>query len=113
MTTTPFMSREGLTRLRMVGATLAVGVAVPIGVARQAWAAPTASGPVQVTLPVPTVLRPAAERAHPEVQVSRPGPPEDLTDEDVKASTRKFVVGKAENEPSAVTRPAPSQGFRT
>lgn len=32
-------------------------------------------GPVQVTLPVPTVLRPAAERAHPEVQVSRPGAP--------------------------------------
>lgn len=43
-----------MTRRRMVGATLAVGVAVPIGVARQAWAASTASGPVQLTLPVPT-----------------------------------------------------------
>lgn len=75
MTTTPFMSREGMTRPRMVGAALAVDVAVPIGVARQARAASTASGPVQVTLPVPTVLRPAAERAHPEAQVSRPGPP--------------------------------------
>ncbi|MER5667358.1 alpha/beta hydrolase family protein [Streptomyces mirabilis] len=48
------MSREGMTRRRMVGAALAVGAAVPIGVAGRAWAASPASGPVRLTLPGPT-----------------------------------------------------------
>ncbi|MFE6163912.1 alpha/beta hydrolase family protein [Streptomyces sp. NPDC056486] len=52
MTTTPFISRKGMTRRNMMGAALAVGAAVPLaGVAGSAWAAPAAT---RLTLPVPT-----------------------------------------------------------
>jgi len=54
VTTTPFMSQEPMTRRRILGAALAAGVAVPVGLARPAWAASTTPGPVQLTLPVPT-----------------------------------------------------------
>ncbi len=113
MTTTPFMSREGMTRCRMVGAAPALGVArCQWCRARRGRAAPTASGPVQLTLPVPTVLRPAAERTHPEVEVSGPGP-QGPDRRGRQSQYKKLVVDKAENELSAVTRTAPSQGFRT
>jgi predicted dienelactone hydrolase len=58
----------------MLGAALAVGVAVPIGAARQAWAAPTAPGPVQLTLPVPTGPYPVGTVPLHLVDTSRPDP---------------------------------------
>ena len=54
MTTTAFTGREGVSRRRILGAALAAGVALPIGVADRGWAAPVSSGPAQVTLPPPT-----------------------------------------------------------
>jgi hypothetical protein len=54
MTTTAFTGREGMSRRRVLGAALAAGVALPIGVARQAWAAPVTPAPARVTLPPPT-----------------------------------------------------------
>ncbi|MEU9040489.1 MULTISPECIES: acetylhydrolase [unclassified Kitasatospora] len=63
MDTTPFASRTGLTRRRMMGAALAVGTAVPLGLAGAAWGAPASSGgpatptgsaPARLTLPAPT-----------------------------------------------------------
>ncbi|GAA0659362.1 hypothetical protein GCM10010193_07750 [Kitasatospora atroaurantiaca] len=55
MTITP-VAKTDLTRRRMLAAALAAGVgaAVPIDAARHAWAAPTAPGSSQLTLPVPT-----------------------------------------------------------
>lgn len=74
MTTTPFMSREPMTRRRLLGAALAAGVAVPAGLARPAWAASTASGPVQLTLPVPTGPYPVGTVPLHLVDTSRPDP---------------------------------------
>ncbi|MFE3581805.1 alpha/beta hydrolase family protein [Streptomyces vinaceus] len=60
MITTPFISRKGLTRRSMLGAVLAVGAAVPLGVAAgPAWAdAGTTAGAdpaaARLTLPAPT-----------------------------------------------------------
>ncbi|MFB7667097.1 alpha/beta hydrolase family protein [Kitasatospora sp. NPDC056138] len=62
MTTTPFTSRDGMTRRRMLGAALATGAAVPLAAAGPGWAAPatrgasapTGSAPAQLTLPEPT-----------------------------------------------------------
>lgn len=54
MTSNPFIDRKGLSRRRVLGAALAAGVAVPIGIARPAWAAPVSPGPVRLRLPVPT-----------------------------------------------------------
>jgi hypothetical protein len=54
MTINPFIDRKGMSRRRVLGAALAAGVAVPIGIARPAWAAPVTPGPVHLTLPVPT-----------------------------------------------------------
>ena len=54
MTTTPFKNQAPMTRRRILGAALAAGVAVPVGLARPTWAAATTSGPVQLTLPTPT-----------------------------------------------------------
>ncbi|SED80020.1 acetylhydrolase [Streptomyces sp. TLI_105] len=56
MTTTPFISRKGVTRRRVLGAALATGAAVPLAaVAGPAWAeAPGAPAPKRLTLPVPT-----------------------------------------------------------
>lgn len=61
----------------MLAAVLAVrvGAAVPIKVARPAWAAPTTtSGPVQLTLPTPTGLHPAGTASLHLVDTSRPDP---------------------------------------
>ncbi|MFF4580011.1 alpha/beta hydrolase family protein [Streptomyces sp. NPDC001389] len=57
MTTTPFTSRKGMTRRRMVGAALAAGAAVPLAAAAgPAWAAPAAAtpDPARFVLPEPT-----------------------------------------------------------
>ncbi|AYN40138.1 acetylhydrolase [Streptomyces dangxiongensis] len=74
MTITPFMTQEGMTRRRMLGAALAVGAAVPMGVARPVWAASTAPGPVQLTLPVPTGPYPVGTVPLHLVDASRPDP---------------------------------------
>lgn len=74
MTTTPFMNREAMTRRRMLGAALAVGVAVPIGAAHQAWGASPAPGPVQLTLPVPSGPYPVGTVPLHLVDASRPDP---------------------------------------
>ncbi|MCX4597261.1 acetylhydrolase [Streptomyces sp. NBC_01549] len=57
MTTTPFISRKGMTRRRMLGAALAAGAALPLAaVASPAWADPAAAAPAatRLMLPVPT-----------------------------------------------------------
>lgn len=56
MTTTPFISREGVTRRRVLGAALAVGAAVPLAATSPAWAVPAAAAPAspRLTLPAPT-----------------------------------------------------------
>ncbi|ANP55965.1 putative dienelactone hydrolase [Streptomyces griseochromogenes] len=74
MTTTPFMNREGMTRRRTLAAALAVGAAVPMGVARPARAASTAPGPVRLTLPAPTGPYPVGTVPLHLVDTSRPDP---------------------------------------
>ncbi|WP_328923521.1 acetylhydrolase [Streptomyces sp. NBC_00190] len=55
MTTTPFISRKGMTRRRMLGAALAAGTALPLAaIASPAWADPGTPAPTRLTLPVPT-----------------------------------------------------------
>ncbi|MEY2233853.1 acetylhydrolase, partial [Streptomyces sp. BF23-30] len=55
MTTTPFISRKGLTRRHMLGAALAAGATVPLAaVAGPAWADPSAPASTRLMLPVPT-----------------------------------------------------------
>ncbi|MCX4775989.1 alpha/beta hydrolase family protein [Streptomyces sp. NBC_01264] len=57
MTTTPFISREGVTRRRVLGAALAVGAAAPLAATGPAWAgpaAPAARASERLTLPAPT-----------------------------------------------------------
>ncbi|WP_030716316.1 alpha/beta hydrolase family protein [Streptomyces sp. NRRL F-2580] len=56
MTTTPFISRKGMTRRSMLGAALAAGAAVPLAAAGPAWAGPAAIAPAapRLMLPVPT-----------------------------------------------------------
>ncbi|MCF1507448.1 alpha/beta hydrolase family protein [Streptomyces glomeratus] len=73
MTTAP-LNQEGMTRRRMLKATLAVGTALPIGVAPRAWAASAAPGPVQLTLPAPTGPYPTGTVALHLVDSSRPDP---------------------------------------
>lgn len=60
----------------MLGAALTTGIgtAVPLGVASRAWAAPTASSPVQVTLPPPTGPHPVGMMPRHLVDTSRPDP---------------------------------------
>ncbi|MGW0771214.1 alpha/beta hydrolase family protein [Streptomyces sp. NPDC002676] len=58
----------------MLGAALAVGAALPMGIARQASAASTAPGPVQLTLPVPTGPYPVGTVPLHLVDTSRPDP---------------------------------------
>lgn len=77
MTTMPFTNQEGrhgMTRRRMFAAALAAGVALPVGVARQASAASTAPGPLQLTLPVPTGPYPVGTVPLHLVDTSRPDP---------------------------------------
>ncbi|MFJ5901144.1 alpha/beta hydrolase family protein [Streptomyces sp. NPDC093064] len=75
MTITP-VTKTDLTRRRMLAAALAAGVgaAVPISTARQAWAAPTAPAPVQLTLPRPTGPHPVGTVPLHLVDTSRPDP---------------------------------------
>ncbi|MFF4574558.1 alpha/beta hydrolase family protein [Streptomyces sp. NPDC001410] len=56
MTIKPVTAKKDMTRRHMLGAVLGIGagVALPLGVAGQAWAAATAPGPVQPTLPAPS-----------------------------------------------------------
>ncbi|MFI1645370.1 alpha/beta hydrolase family protein [Streptomyces avidinii] len=57
MTTTPFISRKGMTRRRMLGAALTAGAAVPLAaVAGPAWADSASAAPAstRLTLPGPT-----------------------------------------------------------
>ncbi|MFE2062700.1 alpha/beta hydrolase family protein [Streptomyces sp. NPDC059467] len=70
----PFMSQEPMTRRRLLGAALAAGVAVPIGLAGPAWAAPAAPGPVRLTLPAPTGPYPVGTVPLHLVDTSRPDP---------------------------------------
>ncbi|MFD8764045.1 alpha/beta hydrolase family protein [Streptomyces mirabilis] len=69
-------TKTDLTRRRMLAAALAAGVgaAVPISAARQAWAAPTAPGSSQLTLPRPTGPYPVGTVALHLVDTSRPDP---------------------------------------
>ncbi|MDX2557962.1 MULTISPECIES: alpha/beta hydrolase family protein [Streptomyces] len=55
MNTTPFISRKGMTRRRMLGAALAAGTVAPLAaVAGPAWAGTPASAPTRLSLPEPT-----------------------------------------------------------
>lgn len=58
----------------MLGAVLAAGVAVPLGIARPAWAAATAPASAQFTLPVPNGPYPVGTVALHLVDASRPDP---------------------------------------
>ncbi|MGW2744945.1 alpha/beta hydrolase family protein [Streptomyces sp. NPDC001450] len=70
------LTKTDLTRRRMLAAALAAGVgaAVPISAARQAWAAPTAPGSSQLTLPRPTGPHPVGTVPLHLVDTSRPDP---------------------------------------
>ncbi|MGW3205689.1 alpha/beta hydrolase family protein [Streptomyces sp. NPDC001135] len=74
MTTTPFTSRDTLTRRRLLGAALAVGAAVPLGLAGPARAASGASAPARLTLPAPTGPYPVGTVALHLVDAARPDP---------------------------------------
>ncbi|MGW1030369.1 alpha/beta hydrolase family protein [Streptomyces sp. NPDC002577] len=68
------MSQEPMTRRRLLGAALAAGVALPVGLARRAWATSTAQGPVQLALPAPTGPYTVGTVPLHLVDGSRPGP---------------------------------------
>jgi len=76
VTTTSVTIKTDMTRRRMLAAALTAGIgaAVPLGVARHAWAAPTAAGPVQLTLPLPTGPHPVGTAPLHLVDTSRPDP---------------------------------------
>ncbi|MGW2403085.1 alpha/beta hydrolase family protein [Streptomyces sp. NPDC001739] len=74
MTTTPFTSPDTLTRRRLLGAALAVGAAVPLGLAGTARAASGTPAPLQLTLPPPTGPYPVGTVALHLVDAARPDP---------------------------------------
>ncbi|MCL7377693.1 acetylhydrolase [Streptomyces sp. 35G-GA-8] len=74
MTTTPFINPRGMTRRRMLGAALAAGGAVPIGVTGRAWAAPLSRNPPRIELPGPTGPYPVGTVSLRLVDRSRPDP---------------------------------------
>ena len=74
MTTTAATGRSGMTRRRVIGAALAAGVVLPIGVAGGAWAAPVSTGPARLSLPVPTGPFPVGTVALRLVDAARPDP---------------------------------------
>ncbi|MGK5739317.1 alpha/beta hydrolase family protein [Micromonospora sp. URMC 103] len=74
MTTEAFIGRGRMTRRRVLGAALAAGVAVPIGVGSQARAAVATSAPVRPTLPPPTGPFPVGKVSLHLVDRSRPDP---------------------------------------
>ncbi|MGW4563989.1 alpha/beta hydrolase family protein [Streptomyces sp. NPDC004561] len=65
---------SGLTRRHLLGTALAAGAAVPLGVARPAWAARTAPGPARLVLPEPTGPYPVGTVSLHLVDGSRPDP---------------------------------------
>jgi dienelactone hydrolase len=74
MTINPFIDPEGMSRRRLLGAALAAGIAVPIGIAHPAWAAPALPGPARLTLPPPTGPYPLGTMSLHLVDRSRPDP---------------------------------------
>ncbi|MFC8127197.1 alpha/beta hydrolase family protein [Streptomyces sp. NPDC057302] len=75
MTTTPFISRKGMTRRSMMAAALGAGAAVPLGsVAGPAWADPVAATPAarRLKLPAPTGPHPVGTAQLHLVDRSRP-----------------------------------------
>ncbi|MFD8542487.1 alpha/beta hydrolase family protein [Streptomyces sp. NPDC059649] len=74
MTTTPFTNPDTLTRRRLLGAALAVGAAVPLGLAGPARAASGTPTPVQLTLPAPTGPYPVGTVALHLIDAARPDP---------------------------------------
>jgi len=73
MTITAY-GRNRWTRRRMLGAALAAGVVVPIGVSSQAWAAPATPGPARLRLPAPTGPHPVGTVALHLIDHARPDP---------------------------------------
>lgn len=76
MTITPVVTKTDIPRRRMLATALAVGAgaAVPLGVARPAWAAATAPGSARLTLPVPTGPFPVGAVPLHLIDASRPDP---------------------------------------
>src|SRR5437867_7324904 len=74
VTTRVFVGRQRMTRRSLVGAALAVGVSVPIGIARRAGAVPPSAGPVPLTLPPTTGPYPVGTVSLHLVDRSRPDP---------------------------------------
>lgn len=70
------LSTARMSRRRLLGAALALGATVgaPLGVARPAWATPTGTGPLQLTLPAPTGPFPVGTVPLHLVDASRPDP---------------------------------------
>jgi dienelactone hydrolase len=74
VTTNPFSGLAGTSRRRVLGAALAAGVALPIGLGRPAWADPAAPGPVRLKLPRPTGPYPVGTTELHLVDRARPDP---------------------------------------
>src|SRR2546423_1946495 len=74
MTTPMFIGRQRVTRRGVLGAALAAGVSLPIGLARPGWAAAASRGPVQLTLPPSTGPYPVGTVSLHLVDRSRPDP---------------------------------------
>jgi hypothetical protein len=72
MTTDPFTGRAETSRRRLLGAALAAGIALPIGLTRPAWADP--GGPVRLKLPRPTGPYPVGTTALHLIDKARPDP---------------------------------------
>jgi predicted dienelactone hydrolase len=77
MTVNPFIDAKGMSRRRILGAALAAGVAVPIGIARPAWASPVTPGSAQLILPAPTGPYPLGTMSLHLIDKSRPDPAAD------------------------------------
>ncbi|MEU6666021.1 acetylhydrolase [Streptomyces sp. NPDC046727] len=74
MNTTPFTSRDTMTRRRLLGAALAAGAALPLGLTGRARAASGTPTPAQLTLPAPTGPDPVGTVALHLVDTARPDP---------------------------------------
>ncbi|MEU9454484.1 acetylhydrolase [Streptomyces sp. NPDC048277] len=78
MSITPFTSRDGMSRRRVLGAALAAGAVVPLAAAGPAWAAAavqsSTSAPARLRLPEPTGPYPVGTLELHLVDTSRPDP---------------------------------------
>jgi dienelactone hydrolase len=74
MTSMPLSGRRQVTRRRLIGATLAAGVGLPLIGARRASAATVAPGPARLTLPAPTGPYPVGTLPLHLVDRARPDP---------------------------------------